>query len=212
MLQICNIRVSFLDTLKLEETNHTVFSSSSKQNFYRLNLILRDGDRYTLQSKGGLDIALLHTKTGDGLRKLESLASVRYDAYVTVGEWLEHVRIWRADGKRTNLTIKVNVYGFTCDVDIVGKELSKASIYLQHPDHHDKQVKYDNPHFFKLPQIEMPDLESSAATPSEIDFVDLHSVLETLDRNDSLKQAAIDHRVKTTLLPWVYLSQVLSLY
>ena len=195
--------MSFLDSLKLEETNRAGLESTSRQNIHRLNLVWHSGHHYTLRSKSGKDIATLHTKTAEGLRKLNSLSSIRYDAFVTVHEWLEHVRIWRADGKRTNLAIKINVYGSARESEIVGKQLSSANIYLQHPDHCDKQAKYDNPHVFKLPQMELPALEPSTPAPSETEFIDLPSILDSLDRNDSLQQTLVDGRIKTELLPCV---------
>ena len=206
------MRVSFLDSLKLEDTNHVGLESVSKQDIHRLNLVWKKDNHITLRSKDGMDIATLHTKTAEGLQKLGDMAFIRYDTFVTVGEWLEHVMLWRTEGKRTNMTVNINVYGSASEFDAVGKRLSGASIYLQHPDHCDEQARYDNPHFFKLPLMELPTLEPSTAISSGADFIDLSSILDTLDRNDCLQQATIDPRVKTQLLPCVYIILVSWLF
>ncbi|EQB58429.1 hypothetical protein CGLO_01330 [Colletotrichum gloeosporioides Cg-14] len=52
--------------------------------------------------------------------------------------------------KPTPFSISINVYGMQLIADELGRKLSKASTFLQHPKALSKDKKYDNPHFFKF--------------------------------------------------------------
>jgi hypothetical protein len=52
--------------------------------------------------------------------------------------------------KKQPLEISVNIYGMELDALAIGKQLSKAEAFLQHPFHLEDGVEYLNPQFFDL--------------------------------------------------------------
>jgi hypothetical protein len=87
--------------------------------------------------------------------------------------------------------IRLTVYGLLEDADGVGKTLSEADLYLQHPSPTDcsRQLRYHNPQFLIRPGREMPTLEdlsirsSSSQDPAEhqLDEVTQARVLRIFD-------------------------------
>lgn len=206
-LKICDVMCSFFDDLKLDDSI-VLNSTASIPVAYKFNL--RIFKQYcALSFLTGSDFANINTKTTNGLRSLMELSSVRYEVYITANEWTEKLKARRLKVKKVGLMATINVYGARAISSVVGDRLSRASLYLQHPDHCGPASQYENPHFFKLPQSRFPKPEffckgtipiSSIQPASASNYV---SVFDTLSRYKYLRHAEIDPRVTTLLLPFV---------
>lgn len=60
-----------------------------------------------------------------------------------------------------NHRVRIAVHGYRTDKKAIGKGLSKANIFLQHPSAAEvlPEVEYDNPHYLLRPGAEMPRIE-----------------------------------------------------
>jgi hypothetical protein len=103
--------------------------------------------------------------------------------------------------------VDINVYGFKDVAQIVGKRLSKAPIYLQHPHRLDDNIEYDNPHYFRAPgqptprpgtvmTMICPEKPMQLASRSP----DISTVFDSLTRHRFLQQVKEDSRIRTPLL------------
>lgn len=71
--------------------------------------------------------------------------------------------------------VKIVIYGFSSEVDLVDSILSDGDLFLQHPTQGDTSVPYQNPQFLVAPGTEMPLIEELDAgnllQPEDIDQV-----------------------------------------
>lgn len=205
MIKICDVVCLLFSDLQLDDSSFLDHKTVGV-NTYNFHLNARN-QGFTLMLSTGAEFADINTKISNGLRSLQDFASIRYEAYVVKDQW---TRIpWKKDGKRSELTAVVNVYGAREVSDAVGVRLSNAGIYLQHPDYCDPASEYENPHFFKLPNVECPKpgdfiLDSTPALSKQGSIMpDYNCVFETLSRYKYLRDAPIDSRIHTPLLSFV---------
>jgi SWI/SNF-related matrix-associated actin-dependent regulator of chromatin subfamily A3 len=105
--------------------------------------------------------------------------------------------------------VQINVYGNPSVAEKIGRELSKANIYLQCPDYIPAGVSYDNPHILKLqsfqatePTPQQQTNQQSTETESAKDLKQVISdVYSSLTRNNNLEGLEGDERLETQLLP-----------
>lgn len=78
-----------------------------------------------------------------------------------------------------NYSIRIALHGFRRDKEAIGKSLSMAGLFLQHPSAAEvlPEVEYDNPHYLlrpgaKMPAIEDLSMESDSNTPWQKDLED----------------------------------------
>lgn len=209
-MKICDVACLLFSDLKLDDSSFLDLKTIGV-NTYQFDLISRKHG-FTMMLSTGAEVADLDNKTSNGLRSLQEFTSIRYEAYVIKDHWTLKQKSWKRDGKRSELAAVVNIYGARAISDAVGERLSSAGIYLQHPDYCDPDSEYENPHFFKLPNVECPKpgdfiLDSSDAV-SKQGFImpDYHCVFDTLSRYKNLRDAQIDSRIHTPLLSLVTLS------
>lgn len=207
ILKICDVMCSFFEDLKFDilvEHNSTQSTSCA----YKFNLRLLK-QCYALSFPTGSEFANVNLKTANGLRSLLEFPSIRYEAYITAKEWAEKLKMCKIKTNKVKLTAMINVYGSREISGMVGHRLSKAGLYLQHPDHWDPTSQYENPHFFKLPQTYFSEPESVSEDTVKIlpiqsmSLPNYSCVFDTLSRHKYLRHSEIDPRIITPLLPFV---------
>ena len=205
------MKCSFLDDIEMDESD-LLSLPMTMEDSHQFNIVPQK-HLVALRLPPESDVALIDTKTSGCLRNLEA---VRFEAFVTNNEWIERVKLWKGKGRKSGLTIMINIYGSRTISSQVGKRLSKAGLFLQHPAYCGKGVEYDNPHFLKLPNRQAPQPGISPTIDSPIALVetsqkpDITQVLGTLSRHKHLQDAYIDPSVRTSLLPSVFPSQFTS--
>lgn len=150
----------------------------------------------------GIDIAFLNLQLSGALRKLGD--DVRCCPFVTTQEWSLKVSHFKNNSK-TQISIYLNLYGPPSISAQVGKTLSKADLFLQHPILLEKNVKYENPHYlnvsllrYSASELPTPPLESPIETLKTPNLVS--SVLDDLDQQNYLHMAHVDQNsIKTPL-------------
>jgi SWI/SNF-related matrix-associated actin-dependent regulator of chromatin subfamily A3 len=123
------------------------------------------------------------------------------------------------------MPVDIVIYGSPEIRKGVGRLLSAARIYLQHPCHQDPNTEYDNPHFLNLTDLStmstLPHSTSGSQTPldtsetastlfgesSEDRTIEetlqskLSKVFNSLTRYKTLKRLEADIKITTPLLP-----------
>lgn len=207
LMKICDVVCLLLSDLHWDDSSFLDLKTFG-MNTYKFHLEACN-QNFTLMLSTGTEFADINTKTSNGLRSLQELASIRYEAYVIEDQWTHKLESWKRNGKRSEFTAVVNVYGAREISNAVGERLSNVGIYLQHPDYCDPTSEYDNPHFFKLPNVECPKpgdfiLDSSPAVSKQESVMPTYDcVFDTLSRYKYLQDALIDSRIHTPLLPFV---------
>ncbi|KAI9778366.1 MAG: hypothetical protein M1839_008154 [Geoglossum umbratile] len=201
---VCDVKAQFLDDPRnLDEVDLEITAVRPENGFYNLQLIFRR--HCFLQSCNGKDIAIVHSKTSHALRALNDLDSIHYEVYVAPNEWAENILSFKNIGKAACITVELNIFGPVGKSHAVGKVLSKAGIYLQHPRLLDGHIQYENPHFITFPHLSLSSsrlLTPSLTPDSEISplSTDISSVLDSLDQRGHLRRVDIDARITSTLL------------
>ncbi|KAF3808323.1 DNA repair protein RAD5B [Colletotrichum gloeosporioides] len=94
------------------------------------------------------DFAVLDLQSGNRLEVIEHLETIRFEAIVEATALRKRKRGTKA--KSAPVSLSINVYGMEHIANELGRKLSTASTYLQHPKALSQDKKYDNPHFFKV--------------------------------------------------------------
>ena len=149
------------------------------------------------------DFAVLDTGTTRALQALAGLNSLRLQA-ILVGEEPKRPGQWKK-GKKAIIPVSINIYGSKKSMQEVGKRLSKAHIYLQHPICLD-DVQYSNPHYFVLPGT---DQQHDSPLPSSVgqgvrnpEIVDIDRLFEVVDHTQGLQVWNEDWQIRTPLLEY----------
>ena len=108
-------------------------------------------------------------------------------------------------GNKWVFPISINIYGPEKDAQEIGRRLSKAHTYLQHPILSDSDIPYDNPHFYVVPGAREADAYS-AQCPNREDqqapVVDMTKLFEELERTRILPSWNVDCHLRTPLLEY----------
>jgi SWI/SNF-related matrix-associated actin-dependent regulator of chromatin subfamily A3 len=104
--------------------------------------------------------------------------------------------------------VQINIYGPRKIAHEIGRELSKAKLYLQRPDYVREGIDYDNPHMLKLegdqdqlPVTSINEQEIVAEkTTDDIMKETIADVFSSLTRDKNLQGLEGDERLKTRLL------------
>lgn len=210
-LQICDVKAQLLDNPRIFDEANWSNAPEYRRQFYKLGIVSRE-KYFVLQASTETDIALLNTNVSDCFRALQNWDSVRYEGYLDVDAWRGQMQTWKHTGKAGITTIDINIYGSRKVFEVVGNVFSTARLYFQHPHHCQGIVKYENPHFLSLPNIPDTILDSHTAFVTPVRGIatqrqcDVFSVLENLHKHGYLREAVVDHRIKTELLRYVSLS------
>ncbi|RMJ13416.1 hypothetical protein CDV36_006921 [Fusarium kuroshium] len=108
--------------------------------------------------------------------------------------------------------IRVVIYGLFEDRDLIGKHLSKANLYLQHPtlEEYEQSVKYFNPHLLLRPGATMPRIEDLSLQddepispgPTVLDEVrqgKIWRIFDSASGGEVVPKVTASPRLKTTL-------------
>lgn len=168
---------------------------------------------FALQSQSRLDFAVLNTPTTKALQALSDLSLLRFEAILVHGDLSKHSEQWESTKKEAGISVSINIYGPRDTAAEVGRRLSKAKTYLQHPRHLDSHIEYDNPHYFALPGRPMRSSLSSSAVLlqkniEQLRIVDVAQVLEDPEHDKGLLHQIADCHIRTSLLE--YVSKILS--
>lgn len=112
---------------------------------------------------------------------------------------------------------RVVIYGLFADKDLIGKHLSEAELYLQHPtlDEYDQSVEYFNPHLLLRPGAKMPRIEElslqtegeMSPPPTILDEVSkgrIWRVFDLASGGEVIPEVTSSPRLKATLKEYVY--------
>ncbi|KAI9779018.1 MAG: hypothetical protein M1816_003778 [Peltula sp. TS41687] len=205
--QICDVRTQIFDDPRVFDgtTDPRDPSEDDRQKFTRLNVVPRH-TYFVLTTPSGTDVAVLNAHVSSCLRCLRESASIRYEGFVDVAGWREQIQAWKRTGNAGILLADINVYGPQKDSEKVGRVLSKARLYLQHPHCSNDGVIYNNPHYLscsKTPGLELDvptavtaSVQGSLSRPQ----YSVTYALEDLDQQGDLPHVEVDGRVTTPLL------------
>ena len=160
---------------------------------------------YFLESSDSTGFAVLHSRTATALQTLQNLQSVRFEAALP-GDNLSRPDQQHKKGKQTAFDICINIYGSEDVSQEVGRRLSKARTYLQHPIYMNSNIPYKNPHFYAITgvqKVETPRISSSSETEDQqIPLVDIAKVFEEVEHTRKLSSFNMDRCIKTPLLEY----------
>jgi hypothetical protein len=168
-------------------------------------------------------IAVLNEETSKILAATD-LPSLRLQAYSEIDAWDNLIANKDKIDTKTVLFIDIVLYGSKDIRDEVGRILSSARVYLQHPCYQEPYTEYDNPHFLKLSSSNTASdstdnvpLVAPPLVPEDVSSIEavstgeqssraqvrrrLAEVLDSLTRSESLKRIEADIRITTPLLP-----------
>lgn len=147
----------------------------------------------------------MHSRTATALQRLKGSPSVRLEAVFVDGESNRPDQQYKK-GTRTVFSISVDVYGSEKVAQEVGKRLSKAHTYLQHPVCLKSDVPYNNPHYYAIPGVQEADvalISPSSEREDQLDpAVDIAKVFEEVEHARRLPTMNADWHVRTPLLEY----------
>ena len=163
-------------------------------------------DRYCLQSSDSRDVAVVHSRTAAALDTLRDLPSIRLEAVLLGGGLNTPVQQYRK-GKTIVFPISINIYGSEEVVGDVGKRLSKARTYLQHPTTLNESVPYKNPHYYDIPGLAKAGShyisQSSEGEEQHAPLLDMTKIFEEVAHSRKLPSQEADWHITTSLLEYV---------
>jgi SWI/SNF-related matrix-associated actin-dependent regulator of chromatin subfamily A3 len=109
------------------------------------------------------DIAVMNEETSKVLQDLSSFDSCRTQVFVGEGSRIFLHGAPKDVGKERFMPVDIVIYGSPEIRKSVGRLLSAARIYLQHPCHQDPNTEYDNPHY-----LDLTDLSTTSTLPRRI--------------------------------------------
>lgn len=155
---------------------------------------------YYLQNSDGEDFAVVHSRTATALQTLQGLPPTRLEAVFIGGD---PDRLDRK-GKKIVFSVSIDVYGLEEIATEIGRRLSKARTYLQHPVCLDKDVPYKNPHFYVIPGARR--VEDTYIPPRREDqqapVVDIAKIFVEVECARKLPTQNADCNVRTPLLEY----------
>ena len=184
--------------------SHVSTLSASPKAIQRFAVLSRQ-ELYCLQSSDGKDFAVLHSRTAAALQTLQDLPSIRLEAVLGIGN-SDRPYPQRTKGKKTIFSISIDLYGSEEIAQEVGKRLSKARIYLQHPVCLKSDVLYKNPHYYAIPGVQEASLShiapSAEREEQETPSVDIAKVFEEIEHTRQLASQDADSHIITPLLQY----------
>jgi SWI/SNF-related matrix-associated actin-dependent regulator of chromatin subfamily A3 len=191
------------------ELDEKYFSSLLKEpDYVRQFAITFKNHYYALKSPAQTDFAIVDKRTTGIFQRLSDLAMIRFEALLDSNDAGKTGKQWKKKGETIGFVISVNIYGSRNIAQEVGKRLSKAGAFLQHPCHLDKGIEYDNPHFFKLPNrktIAPPVCMVSQCrqASSEAQAPQVSRILDSLDHGAALQDINAGAMVRSKLLRYI---------
>jgi SWI/SNF-related matrix-associated actin-dependent regulator of chromatin subfamily A3 len=180
---------------------------------------------FFLKSKSSERVAVLNEATSKILQGVSTLEKCYFKAYLAGEDSDGFIQDTSQTYKKLYISVDIVLYGPKETRDVVGKLLSTARTYLQHPCYQEAGSSYDNPHFLKFEQESPPvDPSLNSAPPITRAQVDsevltnvaiqakegsahfqvghkVAKVFNSLTRSKNLKRIEADTRIRTPLLP-----------
>ena len=148
----------------------------------------------------------MHSRTAAALQTLRDLPSIRLEAALVLGGDSITPDQQYKKGKKTVFPICIDVYGSEKVIQEVGKRLSKAHTYLQHPINLNRGVPYNNPHYYTVPGVPKENhtcvSQSSGREDQQNTILDIAKVLEEIDHGRKLPSRNADWHIRTPLLEY----------
>lgn len=116
----------------------------------RYPILPREGF-YALRSPRESDFAVVDIKTTRALKAVQNLGNVRFQAVMQSNVAETPGMAPRTKTERNMIRVSINIYGARALGKEIGTLLTQERQFLQHPDVIDHGVRYDNPHYFKIP-------------------------------------------------------------
>ena len=165
---------------------------------------------YYLQSSDGRDFAIVNSRTTTALQRLQDLPSIRLEAVFVHGD-TGRVDLKRKEGTEAAFSISIDLYGSEKVAQEVGKRLSKAHTYLQHPIFLKSNVPYNNPHYYAIPGVQTASIPSVSPSfkreEQEAPVANIAKVFEEVERTRKLLSQNADRHVRTPLLEYGFFSK-----
>lgn len=149
---------------------------------------------------------MLHRKTSNALPVLDQIEAIRYDVYALADSWRQGIQRAKDTSSIALMDLELMISGPTAQSQIVGRVLSKAGLYLQHPRFLPDDMPYDNPHYIRFSGYpdQLPEFDASSTTFKAEDIksqaLAIDSIFENLDQREHLKAVHIDRKFVTTEL------------
>jgi SWI/SNF-related matrix-associated actin-dependent regulator of chromatin subfamily A3 len=154
---------------------------------------------FLLQDQNNLEVAILNCRISDALRALDELGAIQYEVYATGGNWTESIERARNTNAAVAVDVELVISGPSSKGESVGKILSKAALYLQHPRFLPNSMRYDNPHYISFSEIEeeTPQFQNSSVTmraeQGDSRTVDISTILQGLNETSYLEEIEMNH-------------------
>lgn len=150
---------------------------------------------------------MLHLRTAKVLQALSDLPSLRFEAVLEGDEIAKQGEHWKRKGNTAGIPVCVLIHGNKSMAQAVGRRLSKARIYLQHPNHLESHIEYDNPHYLKLPGRPSknpvpPSIPIIQAKTLNLQGLEITDILENLGQDQGLQSVNGNWRIRTELLEY----------
>jgi hypothetical protein len=197
------VKAAVLSQFQLDEA---YFSSLlNKPDYGQRFAISSRNHYYALQSTTQTDFAIIDKRTTHVFQRLSDLATVRFEALLDGNDLGKPGKQWKKGGETIGLPFSINIYGSRGIAQEVGKRLSKAGSFLQHPYLLGEGIEYDNPHYFKLPnrKTSLPpnNVISPCRQPSrKSQAAQVSGILDSLDHGAVLQDNIIGAMVRLELL------------
>ena len=189
-------------TAKESKDSHDSLLSADPAAIQRFAVSSRHQECFYLQSSDGEDFAVVHSRTATALQTLQDLPPTRLEAVFVARDFNRLDR----KGKKTVFSISIDIYGSEEIATEIGRRLSKARIFLQHPVCLDNNVPYKNPHYYVIPgarKVETSYIPSSSGREKQQSpVVDIAKVFEEVEHNRKLPTRNADWHVRTPLLEY----------
>ena len=156
-------------------------------------------------SSAQTEFAILSSKTTEILRSLSDLEGLRFEAILESEMMDRPGQRWMKKGEVLGITVSINVYGPSSISNDVGKSLSNAGVYLQHPSSLDEHIEYNNPHYFQLPNRHTKwrtnayshQEPKASRRPKEVNIAE---VFQSIGSGHDLQSINVTAQIKTPLL------------
>lgn len=192
------------------------------QKFLILKLRFKE-DHCVIQTKDDCTFGLLNNKVFRCLSNLASFQDLEYAALMEWSIWQERTLPAGKNSKRMCIDLDINISGPWSKLDDTARGLSQAELFLQPPCHGSSDLPYENPQYLQIPgmvqTVEASAFGGSQVTLAENDiglgenqallwvdgYPDFDELLDDLPQHEYLNEAAIDIRVTTSLLKYLFL-------
>jgi SWI/SNF-related matrix-associated actin-dependent regulator of chromatin subfamily A3 len=209
-MQIYRTSVKLCGNMAELDKKLSIGGASPIQGHLQMNLV-KPESHFQVTFSDGMVLGELNMQLETALARIsEQRFQIQYEVFANIRAVRETISKVTKE-KEAIVRVQINMYGNPSVAGKIGRELSKAKIYLQCPDYIQAGVSYDNPHILKLqsfqatePTPEQQTNQQSTETESAKDLEQVISdVYSSLTRNNNLEGLEGDERLETQLLPYV---------